>query len=125
MTRRAVAMRGSSATGMKSMTSPTPFDDMNRVISTAVCGKYICRIRTSSASAWMRKKPPFSRSSSDANMVGESNRGAQNQSMEPPVETSATVCRSPIRPWSAMSGNASMPVTSRPVMRRRTPTAAC
>src|SRR4051794_10985905 len=37
-------------------------------------------------------------------MLGESNRGAQNQSTEPSDATSADVWRSPMRPWSAMSG---------------------
>ena len=37
-------------------------------------------------------------------MLGESNRGQQNQSIVPSVETSAAVCRSPISPWSAMGG---------------------
>ena len=41
-------------------------------------------------------------------MLGESNRGAQNQSMEPSVATSAAVWRSPIRPWSAISGYSSI-----------------
>src|SRR2546421_10724541 len=34
--------------------------------------------------------------------LGESNRGQQNQSIVPSVPTSATVCRSPITPWSAI-----------------------
>ena len=37
-------------------------------------------------------------------MLGESNLGAQNQSMQPSVATSAEVWRSPMRPWSAMRG---------------------
>ena len=37
-------------------------------------------------------------------MLGESNRGQQNQSIVPSVVTSAAVCRSPIRPWSAIRG---------------------
>jgi hypothetical protein len=37
-------------------------------------------------------------------MLGESKRGAQNQSMVPSVVTSAAVCMFPIRPWSAISG---------------------
>ena len=52
----------------------------------------------------MRKRPPPLASSSDAKTLGESKRGAQNQSMVPSVATSAAVCRSPISPWSAISG---------------------
>ena len=37
-------------------------------------------------------------------MLGESKRGAQNQSMVPPVETKAAVCMFPIKPWSAING---------------------
>ncbi len=37
-------------------------------------------------------------------MLGESKRGAQNQSIEPSVVTSAQVWRSPIIPWSAIRG---------------------
>jgi hypothetical protein len=47
---------------------------------------------------------PRSRSSSAPKMLGESNRGAQNQSMEPSLATNAEVWRSPMRPWSTMSG---------------------
>ena len=36
------------------------------------------------------------------------NRGLQNQSMVPSVETSAVVCRSPISPWSAIEGYSCM-----------------
>ena len=35
-------------------------------------------------------------------MLGESKRGLQNQSIVPSVATSADVCRSPIRPCSAI-----------------------
>lgn len=37
-------------------------------------------------------------------MLGESKRGAANQSITPCEETSAAVWRSPISPWSAMGG---------------------
>ncbi len=78
---------------------------MNRVISTAVSWKYHClRVTPSRASGAIRKYPPRSRSSSAANTLGESNRGQQNQSMLPPVVTSAAVCRSPISPCSAIGG---------------------
>jgi hypothetical protein len=51
-----------------------------------------------------RKCPPRSWSSSAPKTLGESNRGAQNQSMDPSTATSAAVWRSSIRPWSATSG---------------------
>src|SRR6201996_8603463 len=54
----------------------------------------------------MRKYPPFSLSSSEPKTDGESNRGMHSQSISPSVDTSAAVCRSPISPWSAMSGSA-------------------
>jgi len=37
-------------------------------------------------------------------MLGESNRGQQNQSTVPSPLTSAAVCRSPISPWLLMLG---------------------
>ena len=37
-------------------------------------------------------------------MLGESNRGAANQSITPLDDTRAAVCRSPMSPWSAMGG---------------------
>ena len=77
---------------------------MNLVIRTAVSGKYSCFVTASGSSAAIRKCPPRSGSSSDANTLGESNRGTQNQSIVPSVETSAAVCRSPIRPCSEISG---------------------
>src|SRR5690349_3931624 len=40
----------------------------------------------------------------DANRLGESNLGQQNQSIVPSTATSAAVCRSPIRPCSAIVG---------------------
>src|SRR5215469_7207358 len=52
----------------------------------------------------MLKYPPLSASSREANTLGESNRGQQNQSMVPSAATSAAVCRSPISPCSLMSG---------------------
>lgn len=48
----------------------------------------------------MRKWPPRLWSSSEANTLGESNRGQQNQSTVPSTAISALVCRSPIRPCS-------------------------
>jgi cytochrome d ubiquinol oxidase subunit II len=55
-----------------------------------------------SGASW--KYPPRSTSSSAAKMLGESNRGAANQSMTPRDETSAAVCRSPTSPCSAIGG---------------------
>jgi hypothetical protein len=40
----------------------------------------------------------------DANTLGESKRGQQNQSTQPSVVTSAAACRSPMSPWSAIGG---------------------
>src|SRR5437879_2848830 len=60
----------------------------------------------------MLQWPPRSGSRSDAKMLGESNRGQQNQSTTPPVVTRAAVCRSPMRPWSAIAGYLSMCVCS-------------
>ncbi len=84
--------------GMKSVTSPTPSAVRNRVISIAVSGKYSCRLTYLSVAGATDMYPPLSASSRDANTLGESNRGVQNQSTVPSVATSAAVCRSPIRP---------------------------
>ncbi len=92
------------ATGMKSTSSPTPASVMNRVTRTAVSGKYSCLLVNTSTVGRIRKCPPFSWSSNAPKTLGESKRGAQNQSTEPSVLTSALVWRSPMRPWSAMSG---------------------
>jgi hypothetical protein len=91
-------------TGMKSTISPTPASVMNRVMRTAVSGKYSCLLVETSAVGLIRKWPPLSWSSSAPKMLGESKRGAQNQSIDPSVATRAEVWRSPMRPWSAMSG---------------------
>ena len=48
------------------------------------------------------KKPPLSASSRDPKLLGASKAGKQHQSMVPFVPTSATVCRSPMSPWSSM-----------------------
>jgi hypothetical protein len=55
-----------------------------------------------SPSGEIRNKPPRSASRIAAKTLGESKRGQQYQSIVPSVPTSATVCRSPIRPCSAM-----------------------
>jgi hypothetical protein len=55
-----------------------------------------------SQSGEIRNRPPRSASRIAAKTLGESNRGQQYQSIVPSVPTSATVCRSPIRPCSAM-----------------------
>jgi hypothetical protein len=89
---------------MKSSTSPTPSAVMNRVIRMAVSGKYSCLTTQSSFSGAIRKCPPRSRSSSEPNTLGESNRGQHHQSTVPSVLTNAAVCRFPINPWSAIVG---------------------
>jgi len=96
--------RSGSSTGMKSITSPTPPGVRNRVIRMAVSGKYSCRTTHSSLSAAIRNRPPRSASSSEANTLGASKRGQQNQLAVPSVERRAAVCRSPIRPCSAIGG---------------------
>ena len=77
---------------------------MNRVIRIAVSGKYSCFVTKSDPSGAMRNRPPRSASSNDANTLGASNRGTQNQSIVPSVATSAAVWRSPISPWSEIGG---------------------
>ena len=49
-----------------------------------------------------RNTPPWPASRIAANTLGESKRGQQYQSIVPSVPTSATVCRSPIKPRSAI-----------------------
>ena len=77
---------------------------MKRVIRIAVSGKYSCVVAKVEARGRIRNRPPFWWSSRAPKMLGESNLGAQNQSTEPSEATSAAVCRSPIRPWSAIRG---------------------
>jgi hypothetical protein len=48
------------------------------------------------------EQAPWSASRIAAKTLGESKRGQQYQSIVPSVPTSATVCRSPIRPCAAM-----------------------
>ena len=100
--RRAPSRR--SPTGMKSWTSPTPAGVRKRVISTLVSGKYSCLFCHSPSAGRSAKCPPRSASSNEANMLGESNRGEQYQSIVPSVLISATVWRLPITPWSAIGG---------------------
>src|SRR4051794_1901730 len=88
---------------MKSTTWPTPDSVKNRVTSTAVSGKYTCVLVYSMPVGCTRKWPPFVSSSRAPKTLGESNRGKQNQSIDPSVVTRAAVCRSPIIPWSAMA----------------------
>ena len=79
--------------GMKSWISATPSADMKRVIEYGgVREVQLLAWRTRSSRACSEKRPPFSWSSSDAKMLGESNRGQQNQSIVPSVATSAAVC---------------------------------
>ena len=98
------SVTSSSAMGMKSVTSPTPASVMKRVTSMAVFGRYSWRVTYSSVEGRMLQYPPRSLSSNDANTLGESKRGQQNQSIVPFVSTNAAVCKSPISPWSAMFG---------------------
>jgi hypothetical protein len=51
-------------------------------------------------------RPPRSASRIAPKTLGESKRGQQYRSIVPSVPTSATVCRSPIRPCSAMGSSA-------------------
>ena len=64
----------------------------------AVSGRYICFVARVGVTAVDAKRPPRRSSSSDANTLGESKRGQQNQSIVPSVATSAAVCRSPMSP---------------------------
>ena len=74
------------------------------MISTLVSGKYSCLCLPIAVDRPQAKCPPRSASSIEANTLGESNRGEQYQSIVPSVPTSATVCRSPITPCSAIGG---------------------
>jgi len=74
------------------------------VIRIAVSGRYICLVSKASEDGRIRKCPPRPWSSNDPKILGESKRGEQNQLIDPSVATRAAVCRSPIKPWSAMSG---------------------
>ena len=103
MRRRSETTWGRS-TGMKSTTSAIPDSERNRVKRIAVSGMYICFVERTGATGANAKRPPRRSSSSDAKTLGESNRGQQNQSIVPSVATRATLCRSPIIPWSAMEG---------------------
>ena len=67
-------------------------------------GRYNWRVVWSSPSGAIPKRPPVFGSSSAAKMLGESIRGAQNQSTAPSCEMSAVVCRSPIRPCCSIVG---------------------
>ena len=87
---------------MKSWISPTPSSVRKRVMRTFVSGKYSCFGLEHSTEGEIRKYPPRSASRIDPNTLGESKCGAQYQSIVPSVPTSATVCRSPITPCSAM-----------------------
>jgi hypothetical protein len=68
---------------------------------TLVSGRYSCLELQPSPSGAILNRPPRSASRIDPNTLGESKRGQQYQSIVPSVPTSATVCRSPIRPCSA------------------------
>jgi hypothetical protein len=89
---------------MKSTTSAMPDSERNLVTTMAVSGMYICFVMCAGVTGAKAQRPPRRSSSRDANTLGESNRGQQNQSIVPSVATSAAVWRSPISPCSAMSG---------------------
>jgi len=65
-------------------------------------GEVSCLELQPSQSGEMRNRLPWSASRIAAKTLGESKRGQQYQSIVPSVPTSATVWRSPIRPWSAI-----------------------
>ena len=65
--------------------------------------------------------PALSSSSSAPNTLGESNRGQQNQSIEPSVLTSAAVCRSPISPCSEIAVSDMLGLHARPRVRHDVP----
>jgi hypothetical protein len=67
-----------------------------------VSGRQSCFELQPSQSGAIRNRPPPSASRIAAKTPGESNRGQQYQAIVPSVPTSVTVCRSPIRPCSAM-----------------------
>jgi hypothetical protein len=80
---------------------PTPSGVKKRVMRIGVWDVKLLE-RQPSQSGEMRNRPPWSASRMAAKTLGESNRGQQYQSIVPSVPTSATVCRSPIRPCSAI-----------------------
>ena len=75
-----------------------PDSDRYRVTRMAVSGMYICFVVVAGVTGASAKRPPFRSSSRDANTLGESKRGQQNQSMVPSVATRAAVWRSPMSP---------------------------
>src|SRR5690348_10827307 len=102
-TMRWLSVAAAPVGGMKSTTCPIPSSVKNRVTRTAVSGRYICFEVNEGSAGRIRKWPPRSSSSRAPKTLGESKRGQQNQSIEPSVVTSAAVCRSPMRPCSAMA----------------------
>ena len=61
----------------------------------AVSGMYICFVVRAGVTGANAKRPPRRSSSSDANTLGESKRGQQNQSIVPSVATSAARLKIP------------------------------
>ena len=119
----AVGGRPGSSTGMKSMTSPTPPGVMNRVIRIAVSGKYSCLTTQSSLSAAIRKRPPRSRSSSEANTLGRVEAGAaepvdgavgghQRRRLQVADQPVVGDRRVTIHQWSLLVGSMMRPVTT-------------
>ena len=74
--------RRAAVIGMKSTTSPTPSSVMKRVTRIAVSGKYSCLLVKTRRAGGSGSGRPVSWSSSAPKMLGESNRGAQNQSID-------------------------------------------
>ena len=73
-----------------------PSSVSNVVSSTSVSPRYRRDVRFVPGGP-MRQKPFSSSPRSAAKQAGESNRGTQNQSIEPSRQTNAAVCRSPMR----------------------------
>ena len=76
-------------TGIRSSSFAVPELVVKVVSMTLVPSRY-WRFASCSIAGWMAKKPPLSTSRRRPKIDGESNRGQQSQSIEPPRETSAT-----------------------------------
>ena len=76
---------------------------MKRVTRIAVSGKYSVVAKSKRSAAPGNGHP--SRSPAAPRRCWASRTAAQNQSTDPSEATSAAVCRSPIRPWSAIRGS--------------------
>ena len=83
--------------GMKSMTRTVPSGVTQSVCRINVPSTYWRVVQRPPAAGASFQHPASGVSSSAAKHAGESNRGKHNQSMEPALDTSAPVCRSPSR----------------------------